>query len=150
MEISQHPRTFDVVVEWVDDWPPEMRSAVEPIVDVMVHLLPRWARYLFLRWDGGDTDHEAISNISVPYRTVSLRFCPAFLDLGDAGRMDTAVHEVVHAYISGMRDVFWKTSEQLDETARELAQRWYKDAEEAAVVDLTERLVALVSGSTDG
>lgn len=137
----------EVGVEFKNDWPKEARAAVEPYVDAIVARLPRWVRSLHLEWDSTDGDNTARVWTNTRNRWANVTVCAQWLDQVEAERWNTLVHEVVHVYEDGMAQAFKMVVEQLDdEAAREIAKRWFRDAEEQAVTDLTDMITKVVPG----
>ena len=137
--------TREVGVEFKNDWPDEARAAVEPYVDALVARLPRWVRSLHLEWDSTDGDNTAKVWTNTRNRWANVTVCAQWLDLVEAERWNTLVHELVHIYMDGMAQAFKTTVGQLgDEAAREIAKRWFRDAEEQTVTDLADMIVKMV------
>ena len=141
--VCETPR--EVGMEFKDDWPEEARAAVEPYVEAMVALLPRWVRSLHLRWDSTDGDNTAKVWTNTRNRWATITVCTQWLDEVESERWNTLVHEVVHVYMDGMAEAFKMTMGQLDdEASRKIAGRWFRDMEEQAVTDLVDMIVKMV------
>ena len=132
-----------LAVEWRGDWPDEVRQAMEGYVPFMVKLVAPWVQDLILRWDAASND-IAITNPSVRNRFQVISIGPHWLSQSPEGRWKVLVHEVAHGYLDGMNSAYKKVVAQLvDESAQEIANQWFYDAEEEAVSDLSIQLMKL-------
>ena len=146
-ERVEHETARKVGVEFRDDWPDEARVAVELYVEAMVTILPRWVRSLHLRWDATDGEHSAKVYTDTRNRWATITVCAQWLDEVEKERWDSLVHEVVHVYMDGMSDAFRMAIQQLDnDAAQKIGERWFSDAEEQAVTDLTDMVARVVPG----
>lgn len=84
--------------------PPEVRSALRPILLDYLWLVPSWVQTLYVRWEERpeDPDTSALSGAQPEYRQAQLTICTGWLSAIHASRRTMLVHELVHMPLAPM------------------------------------------------
>ena len=84
--------------------PPEIRTALHPILVDYLWLVPSWCQALYVRWDGKpeDLDSNATSSAQPEYRQAQLYIHPGWLAEIHTTRVHNVIHELVHIPVAPM------------------------------------------------
>lgn len=140
--------SFRPTLDWLPAMPTEVRTALAPLVERHIALVPTWCHVLLLDWDDTDRDALAKTTCRREYRWAKITVCPSWLRQDSTEREDTIVHELLHVV---MEPVHNHTTDMLnlirekypDVHAWAEEQRRY--ANEATVQDMTRAIRAMRS-----
>ena len=91
-------------VDWTDEVPPEVRAALEPLLDHYGKLWPMWMRELRIQYFP-DRPQEMSINTNYKYRCATLIPTGIWLTLGQRDREHAVLHEMAHTFWSPVDEV---------------------------------------------
>lgn len=135
-------------VTWREDFPPEVRSALEPMLERWGALLPTWCQDFIISYDG-TRDAQMAATINYRNRWAILRVTGLWLDNPPAERENSLRHELVHILLEPMDSVMRRIIEDTipkDTPLAELCDSVFTDGMEAAVEDMARAIGRMHDG----
>ncbi len=124
-------------VEYVGNWPDDVKITVALAFDKYICLIPGWCRSLYVRFENEGTEHQAAAvAMSYESRHVNVYIRPNWFMEEPDERERVLLHEIAHIHIQPTRTVFVGLIEDLDDRFKKFAWERYKEAWEGAVEDL--------------
>lgn len=113
-------------VEWAEDFPKEVRGAVEPHLSASLDLVPRWLRGVFVHYDAepGENPPPISITVEADYGHAKLRVSPRFVESAEHERLALLEHEMLHISQWPMYDVVEDIVEHLKKDNEALAE-WF-------------------------
>lgn len=121
--------------------PKELREAATPLLTAHARLVPGWCKLLTIRYDDDMADANANVSSEQIYGRVTLTFGPGWLNLDEAEREWTFVHELYHTQLSPLERAMEEWLTQLPAKMRKVAEARFDGALEEAVSGLAYALV---------
>lgn len=84
--------------------PEEIREAVEPDLQELLHLIPTWCNSLHLAYDPDEDAHASMS-ASEETRDAKLKIGAHYLTQSPRQRTLTLLHEIAHIHMAPMEDL---------------------------------------------
>jgi hypothetical protein len=125
-------------IEYSPAIPPALLPVIQPAVDSVSHLFPRWCEKLTVYYDtDGEADTIASCHPLPEYRTMSIHIRPPFFDESDGG-LNALLHEIGHGLIRPLSGRFRRIVERLspNETVSALIMDELDEAEEGVCEDI--------------
>ena len=126
-------------VEYVGDWPADVRLTVEGAVGRWLYLIPGWCRSIHIRFenDGGENQAAAVS-VDYEGRHAVMYIRPGWFQESPADREKAIIHEIAHLHVQPIRSVFVDVINKgiEDQGFKDFAWERFKEAWEGSVEDL--------------
>ncbi len=98
---------------FLQDWPPEIISAVQSALEPCTWLRPAWCHDVCVTWNPRISDCTASMESDFRYRRACLRICAQFMDQTEAERINVLRHELLHISTSPIVDYATETFKRL-------------------------------------
>lgn len=136
---------YQPTVTWLEPMPPEVRAAVEPLLECYLALVPTWCHDLLVAWDDSDHENLATCCARAEYRWARITLCASWLRQTPAAREDAIVHELTHVLTepiqNHVRDLLEVIKEKFPDVHK-WADEQRRYANESVTQDLTRILLA--------
>lgn len=122
--------------------PPELRSALQPLLDEFKYLVPTWCHTVNISNSTEAKEEElACAQVLPEYRQAFICFSPLWIEAREDLRRDAVLHEILHISIEPMRQVLIDLLDSTydDDRAGAAHEQWRK-AFEGTVCDLSRAL----------
>lgn len=128
--------------------PQEYVNAVGSLIEHFGWMAPSWCHTLTLDYASDDKDDgrtKAECEAEPHYRQARITVYPRFLELDQAERANTIVHELCHLVIAPLSHAIADIlgAAQLSDDARAIAEKMQGDADEAVVEDMAVALARI-------
>lgn len=120
--------------------PKELRETATPLLLAHARLVPGWCKLLTIRYDDDLADVASVSSEQI-YGRCTLIFGASWLNLDEAEREWTVVHELLHSQLSPMERAMEEWLSALPLKMRKVAETRFDGALEEAVSGLAYALV---------
>ncbi len=90
-------------IEYLGDWPPDIRAAVEPHIQALEWLIPGWCGTVPVRWEAileGDTDAACSTHINYEYRFATVYVHGRWMNGNESERRHDLTHEMLHIFLN--------------------------------------------------
>ena len=91
------------VLVWDEKCPPEIRAAVEPLIERWRHIIPTWCHSLWIAYNA-DTDNCMECEAHPEYRWAKIHVGGSWLRQPGHERESAVVHELVHIPLKVLTD----------------------------------------------
>jgi len=125
--------------------PPEIKTAVSPLVEKYLPFLPPWATKLHVEWDDSKVNAVISTAFNEPYGRVRLIVRPSWLESVD-GREEDIAHEVAHLWFAITQDFMEDVIEELPKDLRHFTAKRFETSNERAC-DFLSRLIMKAANS---
>ncbi len=95
------------------DFPEWLKPQVENLLGEFAWLLPTWLQRLFVGYSAEDADNSAKINVQKDWRFARLTFCASYIKNEDKIRRDDLAHELIHSFISPLKNYAVEVIEKL-------------------------------------
>lgn len=139
-----------VDLNWCGDWPSEVRAAVEPHLHRWLVILPGWCAEVVVRWNPDCAEASMRTHVRPEYRDTVLEVCPNWLEMNEASRELTVMHEMMHVAMGPLVNFTRNTIRDLtepDTMIRGVLDRACTEAFEGCVEDLARAARRVASRS---
>lgn len=128
-----------MILEWDPEFPPELKSALEPLVEKWTWILPPWVHELVLRYKS-EGKVTASTHGYYKYRWQKVEFDTAFIMEEPIARERSVIHEFLHICFREQHDALDILLNHVPEETKSLANDFLIAATEGVVQDLAEKL----------
>lgn len=125
-------------VTWRKDFPPEVRTALEPMLEQWGALLPTWCQEFIVSYDGA-RDAQMAATVNYRNRWVVLRVTGLWIDNANEERENSLRHEMIHVLLEPMAMAVARIIEDTvpeDTPLAKLCNSVFTDGLEATVEDM--------------
>lgn len=86
------------------NFPEILQPSVQKLFDEFAWLAPLWLQRVYVGYDGNDANNSATVSVNQDYRYVRLTLCAHFISNQNEIMRDDFIHELVHCFISPLKN----------------------------------------------